>query len=125
MPYAQPSTWSLPYESDAPGLDSTSRSGAMAIAPCAESIRELYYRWLDLRGPYGATDLEAEAALKIDKSTLIPRRHNCRARVVDSGLRRHREIRSRTNPAKVRIASSKVWVTARWAPATQQVQRKD
>jgi hypothetical protein len=116
-PYAQPSTWSLPFQSDAPGLNSTSRSGAVAITPCAEGIRELYYRWLDRRGTHGATDLEAEAALGIDKSTLIPRRHDCRDRVVDSGRRRSREIRSRTTPTRVRVASSKVWVTARWAPA--------
>jgi hypothetical protein len=104
MPRLQPAQRALPYAHDAdePGAG-TSRAAAVAIAPDVVRLRERYYRWLTRRGSRGATDLEAAAALGVERTTVIPRRSELKDAVMFSGEKRARVVRGR-------LCSSKVWI---------------
>jgi len=94
MPYIDSSTYSLPYASDpADRAGNTSRAGAEAIAADARSLRARYVRALYSRGAVGLTDQEAADACHIERTTLIPRRHELGQDVAWTGATRHHVVR--------------------------------
>jgi hypothetical protein len=110
MPWRDPAVMRLPYAADAdePGAG-TSREAAVAFAPDAAAVRDRLDRWFLSRRSFGATDIEAETALGIDRCTLIPRRHDLKDRIVFSG-------RKRTRLVNGRAYRSKVWVSKKFKP---------
>ena len=95
MPYLSSATQSLPFAADPgqhPALN-TSRQGAEAIAADARSLRARYVRALYSRGAVGLTDQEAADACHIERTTLIPRRHELGQDVAWTGATRHHVVR--------------------------------
>lgn len=102
MPCLEPSTGSLPFQSDPDDrAGNTSRAGAEVISPEARSLRARYVRFLYQQGAHGATDLEASQALGIQRTTIIPRRTELGAHVVWSRVKRWHEVNGRNVPNKV------------------------
>lgn len=102
MPYAEPAAQSLPFQSDPRDrVGNTSRLGALAIAPDAQTLQARYVRLLYARGLTGATDQEAADALGIDRTTLIPRRAELQAHVKATGETRVRTGCHKQVPNKV------------------------
>lgn len=97
MPFADPVARALPYQSDRDDpAGNTSRAGAELIAPDARSIRAAYVRLLYRCGAAGVTDLEAADTLRIQRTTLIPRRHELGAHVRWTGRFRSHVVRGRS-----------------------------
>ena len=84
MPYLHPAQAALPYQS---GSD-TSRAGAVAISDDAPTLMARDLALLERHAFSGLTDQEAADMLRVDRSTLIPRRHECGDQVECIGTRR-------------------------------------
>jgi len=121
MPYVQPATMSLPYQDDpADRSGNTSRAGAEAISGDANYLRARYTRLLSRRGITGATDEEAARELGIQRTTVIPRRHELGAHVAWSGQKRVNCPR-----AGGRRVPNKVWVLAVFVGAVESTHARE
>jgi hypothetical protein len=108
MPYLEPAAARLPYQSDPSDREgNTSRAGAVAIAPDTAALRARYTRLLYRRGTFGATDEEAARELGVERTTVIPRRHELGVHVKETGGRRVNCPR-----AGGRRVPNKVWALA-------------
>ena len=87
MPYLDPAHQRLPFQHDPTRMAPTSREGAQAIAPHAKALA-LRYQTVLARHPEGVTDAEAAEELRVERTTVIPRRHELGPLVACVGTKR-------------------------------------
>lgn len=70
MPYLEPSTARLPFQSESP----TSYDAAVRQQAVVQTQRAVYFDWLKARGDHGGTDAEAEA-IPMKRQSICARRN--------------------------------------------------